>query len=1158
MQAAPVAPYKPQNHIRIVTAAALFDGHDAAINIMRRIIQSSGAEVIHLGHNRSVQEIVDCAIQEDAQAIAITSYQGGHNEYFKYMYDLLKERGAGHVKIFGGGGGVILPTEIEDLEAYGITRIYSPDHGRAMGLQGMINDLLQKSDFPTGQNLNGEAGHVKEKDARSIGRLISAAENFPQEFERVKGQLIASFQQSEFGSDQRINANSSEPKKAPILGITGTGGAGKSSLVDELVRRFLLDFPEKTIAIISVDPSKRKTGGALLGDRIRMNSINSPRVYMRSLATRQSNLALSRYVQDAVDVVRAADFDLIILETSGIGQSDTEIIEHSDASLYVMTPEYGAATQLEKIDMLDFADVIALNKFDKRGALDALRDVRKQFQRNHQLWDKPLDEMPVFGTIASQFNDPGMNRLYRAVLATVEAKTGVPFASQLETTKEDSEKIYIIPPHRTRYLSEIAETNRQYDQWVQKQADTAQQLYGIKQAIGAVQSLGNNAPGGSGVGSSSHGGESGGLVAGLESTFEEIKLRLDGQNWKLLETWPQKVAAYKAPEFIFKVRDKEIRIQTHTTSLSNQQIPKVSLPRYTAWGDLLRWQLQENVPGEFPYTAGVFPFKREGEDPTRMFAGEGGPERTNRRFHYVSAGLPAKRLSTAFDSVTLYGEDPDLRPDIYGKIGNAGVSIACLDDAKKLYSGFNLANPTTSVSMTINGPAATLAAFFMNAAIDQQCELYIKENGLEAEVEAKINQIYQEKGLERPHYQGELPAGNDGLGLMLLGVTGDQVLPADVYATIKARTLSQVRGTVQADILKEDQAQNTCIFSTEFALRLMGDVQEYFIKEKVRNFYSVSISGYHIAEAGANPITQLALTLSNGFTFVEYYVSRGMDVNDFAPNLSFFFSNGIDPEYAVIGRVARRIWAKAMKLKYGANARSQMLKYHIQTSGRSLHAQEIDFNDIRTTLQALYAIYDNCNSLHTNAYDEAITTPTEESVRRAMAIQLIINRELGLAKNENPLQGSFIIEELTDLVEEAVLAEFDRITERGGVLGAMETMYQRGKIQEESMHYEMLKHTGEYPIIGVNTFLSSKGSPTVIPAEVIRATEEEKQYQITMLQNLHARNQGTTEQRLKQLQQVAVANGNLFEELMETVKFCSLGQVTNALFEVGGQYRRNM
>ena len=1159
MQAVPAAPYKPQNHIRIVTAAALFDGHDAAINIMRRIIQSSGAEVIHLGHNRSVQEIVDCAIQEDAQAIAITSYQGGHNEYFKYMHDLLKERGAGHVRLFGGGGGVILPTEIADLEQYGIERIYSPDNGRAMGLQGMINDLLQRCDFPTGQNLNGEVTHVKEKDARSIGRLISAAENFPDEFARVKGQLISDFQKTE-GSQNELSTAHQVPstKQTPILGITGTGGAGKSSLVDELVRRFLMDFPEKTIAIISVDPSKRKTGGALLGDRIRMNSINSPRVYMRSLATRQSNLALSKYVQDAVDVVRAAEFDLIILETSGIGQSDTEIIEHSDASLYVMTPEYGAATQLEKIDMLDFADVIALNKFDKRGGLDALRDVRKQYQRNHGHWDKPLDDMPVFGTIASQFNDPGMNRLYRAILRMVEEKTGAQFASKLETSVADSEKIYIIPPHRTRYLSEIAETNRQYDQWVLKQADTAQQLYGIRQAIGAVNSLAGNAAGGPGAGHGGSGSGPGSLVAGLESTFEEVKLRLDGQNWKLLETWPTKVAAYKAPEFVFKVRDKEIRIQTHTTSLSNQQIPKVSLPRYTAWGDLLRWQLQENVPGEFPYTAGVFPFKREGEDPTRMFAGEGGPERTNRRFHYVSMGLPAKRLSTAFDSVTLYGEDPDHRPDIFGKIGNAGVSICCLDDAKKLYSGFNLANPNTSVSMTINGPAATLAAFFMNAAIDQQCEFYIKENGLEAETEAKINQLYADKGLARPRYQGELPAGNDGLGLMLLGVTGDQVLPADVYHTIKTRTLSQVRGTVQADILKEDQAQNTCIFSTEFALRLMGDVQEYFIKEMVRNFYSVSISGYHIAEAGANPLTQLALTLSNGFTFVEYYVSRGMSVNDFAPNLSFFFSNGIDPEYAVIGRVARRIWAKAMKLKYGADARSQMLKYHIQTSGRSLHAQEIDFNDIRTTLQALYAIYDNCNSLHTNAYDEAITTPTEESVRRAMAIQLIINRELGLAKNENPLQGSFIIEELTDLVEEAVLLEFDRITERGGVLGAMETMYQRGKIQEESMHYEMLKHTGEYPIIGVNTFLSSKGSPTVVPAEVIRATDEEKQYQIEMLNILHTRNADQTEARLKQLQQIAIANGNLFAELMETVKFCSLGQITNALFEVGGQYRRNM
>ena len=1139
MHPAPTAPYKPKNHVRIVTAAALFDGHDAAINIMRRIIQSSGAEVIHLGHNRSAQEIVDCAIQEDAQAIAITSYQGGHNEYFKYIFDLLKERGAGHIKIFGGGGGVILPTEIADLQGYGITRIYSPDDGRAMGLQGMINNLLEQADFPTGQNLNGEAKHVKEKDARSIGRLISAAENFPEEFERVKGDLLTDFQLSVNNQNLALSTR----QQAPILGITGTGGAGKSSLVDELVRRFLMDFPDKTIAIISVDPSKRKTGGALLGDRIRMNAINSPRVYMRSLATRQSNLALSRYVQDAVDVVKAANYDLIILETSGIGQSDTEIIEHSDASLYVMTPEYGAATQLEKIDMLDFADVIALNKFDKRGALDALRDVRKQYQRNHNRWDTPTDQMPVFGTIASQFNDPGMNRLYRAMLKMLETKTGAAFVSHLETNGEDSEKIYIIPPHRTRYLSEIAETNRAYDQRVREQANIAE-VAGAFAKLEEHYRADKKSP---------------------ESTIEEFGRnkktqlrRLDADSQAILENWKNTLQNYRNPEYVYSVRGKEIRVQTHTKSLSGNMIPKVSVPRYTGWGDRLRWAMQENFPGEFPYTAGVFPFKREGEDPTRMFAGEGGPERTNRRFHYVSMGLPAKRLSTAFDSVTLYGEDPDLRPDIYGKIGNAGVSIACLDDAKKLYSGFNLANPSTSVSMTINGPAATLAAFFMNAAIDQQCEFYIQENGLEVETDAKIDAIYAALGQARPRYQGELPAGNDGLGLRLLGVTGDQVLPAEVYATIKARTLTQVRGTVQADILKEDQAQNTCIFSTEFALRLMGDVQQYFITEKVRNFYSVSISGYHIAEAGANPITQLALTLSNGFTFVEYYVSRGMSVNDFAPNLSFFFSNGIDPEYAVIGRVARRIWAKAMKLKYNADARSQMLKYHIQTSGRSLHAQEIDFNDIRTTLQALYAIYDNCNSLHTNAYDEAITTPTEESVRRAMAIQLIINRELGLAKNENPLQGSFIIEELTDLVEEAVLLEFDRITERGGVLGAMETMYQRSKIQEESMHYEMLKHTGEYPIIGVNTFLSSTGSPTVVPAEVIRATEEEKQYQIDMLALLHQRNAAQAPARLQRLQQIAVANGNLFDELMETVKYCSLGQITNALFEVGGQYRRNM
>jgi methylmalonyl-CoA mutase len=1137
--------YQPQNHIRIVTAASLFDGHDAAINIMRRILQSSGAEVIHLGHNRSVAEIVNCAIQEDAQAIAITSYQGGHVEFFKYMYDLLKEKGAGHIRLFGGGGGTILPSEIEELQAYGIARIYSPDDGRSMGLQGMINHLLEQCDFATGMSLNGELGHILQKDPLSIARIISTAENNPELYATVRGKIT------------EMIAASAKTKITPVLGITGTGGSGKSSLVDELVRRFLLDFMEdgdvekgKTIAIISVDPSKRKTGGALLGDRIRMNSINNSRVYMRSLATRQSNLALSKYVQDAVDVTKAAGFDLIILETSGIGQSDTEIIEHSDMSLYVMTPEYGAATQLEKIDMLDFADLIALNKFDKRGALDALRDVQKQFQRNHQRWDEKPDTMPVFGTIASQFNDPGMNRLYRSVIDHLVAKTGAPLASTFAASGEMSEKIFIIPPHRTRYLSEITDSIRQYDTWVEEQAALAQQLYNLSESIAHLK------------GSSKAGAPDAALtttIQTLEERLVALERKLAGENKHLLDTWEQKVKTYKDPIFTYHVRGKAIEVPTHTESLSHLQIPKVSLPSYKAWGDVLRWNLQENVPGEFPYTAGVFPFKRVGEDPTRMFAGEGGPERTNKRFHYVSHGLPAKRLSTAFDSVTLYGNDPDYRPDIYGKIGNSGVSVCCLDDAKKLYSGFNLCDPATSVSMTINGPAPMLLGFFMNAAIDQQCELYIRENGLEAEVAAKIEAIYKAKGVARPRYQSdELPEGNDGLGLMLLGVTGDQVLPADIYQNIKARTLSSVRGTVQADILKEDQAQNTCIFSTEYSLRLMGDVQSYFIDHNVRNFYSVSISGYHIAEAGANPISQLAFTLANGFTFVEYYVSRGMDINKFAPNLSFFFSNGVDPEYSVIGRVARRIWAKALKHKYKADERSQMLKYHIQTSGRSLHAQEIDFNDIRTTLQALYAIYDNCNSLHTNAYDEAITTPTEESVRRAMAIQLIINKELGLATNQNPLQGSFIIEELTDLVETAVLAEFDRITERGGVLGAMETMYQRNKIQEESMHYEMLKHTGELPIIGVNTFLSSKGSPTILPAEVIRATTEEKEYQIEMLNTLHQAQADKAQELLSKIQTAAIQNHNVFEAIMEAAKYCSLGQITNAMFLVGGQYRRNM
>ncbi|HBI00449.1 MAG TPA: methylmalonyl-CoA mutase family protein [Flavobacterium sp.] len=1139
-------PYIPKNKVRIVTAASLFDGHDAAINIMRRIIQATGVEVIHLGHDRSVEEVVNTAIQEDANAIAMTSYQGGHNEYFKYMHDLLKEKGAGHIKIFGGGGGVILPEEIKELHEYGITRIYSPDDGRAMGLQGMINDLVQQSDYPIGDNLNGEANHLEEKNPRAIARVISAAENFP---DIAKETLDAIHKKN-------------ETSKIPVLGITGTGGAGKSSLVDELVRRFLIDFPEKTIGLISVDPSKRKTGGALLGDRIRMNAINNPRVYMRSLATRQSNLALSKYVAEAIQVLKAAKYDIIILETSGIGQSDTEIIEHSDVSLYVMTPEFGAATQLEKIDMLDFADLVAINKFDKRGSLDALRDVKKQYQRNHNLWDADLDSLPVFGTIASQFNDPGMNTLYKKVMDKIVEKTEADLQSTFEITREMSEKIFVIPPHRTRYLSEIAENNRKYDETVLSQVDVAQKLYGIYKTIESVGHINK-------LGLTKFGLDEERLrqaqsdinkefLSLLTKEFDRVKMNLDPFNWEIILTWDEKVNKYKNPIYSFKVRDKEIKIQTHTESLSHSQIPKVALPKYQAWGDILKWNLQENVPGEFPFASGLYPFKREGEDPSRMFAGEGGPERTNKRFHYVSAGLPAKRLSTAFDSVTLYGNDPDLRPDIYGKIGNAGVSICCLDDAKKLYSGFDLSHPLTSVSMTINGPAPMLLGFFMNAAIDQNCEKYIIENNLQVEVEEKINEIYKKNGFVRPTYNGELPKGNNGLGLMLLGVTGDQVLPQDVYQDIKIKTLAQVRGTVQADILKEDQAQNTCIFSTEFALRLMGDVQEYFIKKNVRNFYSVSISGYHIAEAGANPITQLAFTLANGFTYVEYYLSRGMNINDFGPNLSFFFSNGIDPEYAVIGRVARKIWAKALKNKYGANERAQMLKYHIQTSGRSLHAQEIDFNDIRTTLQALYAIYDNCNSLHTNAYDEAITTPTEESVRRAMAIQLIINKELGLAKNENPIQGSFIIEELTDLVEEAVLQEFDRITERGGVLGAMETMYQRSKIQEESLYYETLKHNGDFPIIGVNTFLSSKGSPTVVPREVIRATEDEKQFQIKTLETLHQLHEQKVNEQLNGLQEAAINNQNIFERLMEATKYCSLGQITSSLFEVGGQYRRNM
>ncbi|MEO6582957.1 MAG: methylmalonyl-CoA mutase family protein, partial [Ferruginibacter sp.] len=1059
-----------------------------------------------------------------------------------------------------------------------ITRIYSPDDGRQMGLEGMIEDVLKQcsplaSQGGTAPLLPKEGNGAPAqrfalgewKDIISIAKKITAAENGvaapPPPEGGNKDELIDLLTEDTSKINTAKNLPLGGGEAAPsirgggavVLGITGTGGAGKSSVTDELVRRFLNNYTDKTIAVISVDPSKKKTGGALLGDRIRMNAIASPRAYMRSLATRESDKALSKYVQEAIDICKDAGFDFIILESAGVGQSDASILDYCDVSMYVMTPEYGAPSQLEKINMLDYADVICLNKFDKAGALDALHDIRKQYKRNHALWTAKDEDLPVVGTIAAQFNDSGVNELFERLVVTIKNKTGIAFngATSIPPKKEETAaQGTIIPPSRVRYLSEIAEAINAYDEWVTDQSNIATTLYQLEGVAAIVK---------------------GNELQSLQSLILEQQKKLDPAVKSLVDNWADMRSRYQGEFYEFQVRDKVIKQPLTFKSLSGTTIPKVILPRYKDWGDIVKWQLQENVPGEFPYTAGVFPLKRDGEDPTRMFAGEGGPERTNRRFHYVSVGQPAKRLSTAFDSVTLYGEDPAYRPDIYGKVGNSGVSIATVDDAKKLYSGFDLCDPKTSVSMTINGPAPIILAFFMNAAIDQQCEKYILQNGLQDAVNKIIEDKYSLDSLpkyigtdgqqitpQKGNFTGALPAGNDGLGLRLLGLSGKDVLPADVYKKIKANALSTVRGTVQADILKEDQAQNTCIFSTEFALKLMGDVQEYFIDHKVQNFYSVSISGYHIAEAGANPITQLAFTLSNGFTYVEYYLSRGMNIDDFAPNLSFFFSNGMDPEYSVIGRVARRIWAKAMKNKYKANSRSQKLKYHIQTSGRSLHAQEIDFNDIRTTLQALYAIYDNCNSLHTNAYDEAITTPTEESVRRAMAIQLIINRELGTAKNENPNQGAFLIEELTDLVEAAVLTEFNRLTERGGVLGAMERMYQRNKIQEESLHYETLKHTGEYPIVGVNTFLNKQGSPTILPAEVIRSTTEEKELQITTLKAFKERHADQSASMLSRLQAVAVKNGNLFEELMETVKYCSLGQITNALYSVGGQYRRNM
>ncbi|WP_342533844.1 fused isobutyryl-CoA mutase/GTPase IcmF [Lysinibacillus sp. FSL K6-0057] len=1076
--------YRPKNHVRFVTASSLFDGHDASVNIMRRILQSSGVEVIHLGHNRSVEEVVNAAIQEDAQGIAVSSYQGGHMEYFKYMYDLLREKGAPHIKIYGGGGGVILPREIKELHTYGIAGIFSPEDGRVLGLQGMINEQIKGTDFPTATgNYLEKLKSLTPETPEILANLITAAESNDDE-----------------ATKEMLDEVRKLSKGTPVMGITGTGGAGKSSLTDELIRRFLKEFPDKRVAILSVDPTKQKTGGALLGDRIRMNAIFNNRVYMRSLATRGSRTELSASIGDVLDVVRVAGYDLIIVETSGIGQGDAEITKYTDLSMYVMTSEFGAPTQLEKIDMIDFADVIAINKFERKGSEDALRQVQKQYQRSRELWDESLDNMPVYGTIASQFNDKGTNALFAALVKIINEKTGFNWETSYEQFAKTQKQDVIIPNDRRYYLREITDSVRGYHKKSEQQVAFARRLFQLEGAIAAVK---EKAPDDA-------------LVASLTSLAEGVRDELTAESKRILDNWQALKEAYAGDEFVTKVRDKEIRTILKTTSLSGTKIPKVALPKFEDYGEILRWVYKENVPGEFPYTAGVFQFKREGEDPKRQFAGEGTPERTNKRFHYLSKDDDAKRLSTAFDSVTLYGEDPDYRPDIYGKVGESGVSICTLEDMKKLYAGFDLCAPSTSVSMTINGPAPIILAMFMNTAIDQQVQLREQELG--------------------------------------------RTLTVEEFTETREKTLQVVRGTVQADILKEDQGQNTCIFSTEFALRMMGDIQQYFIDHKVRNYYSVSISGYHIAEAGANPISQLAFTLANGFTYVEYYLSRGMNINDFAPNLSFFFSNGLDPEYTVIGRVARRIWAIVMRDKYGANERAQKLKYHIQTSGRSLHAQEIDFNDIRTTLQALMALQDNCNSLHTNAYDEAITTPTEESVRRAMAIQMIITKEHGLAKNENPLQGAFIVEELTDLVEEAVLEEFDRINDRGGVLGAMETQYQRGKIQEESMYYEMLKHSGELPIIGVNTYLNPNpaSDADIDNMEIARASTEEKETQIRNLQTFWSAHEEESEAAIARLQEVAVNNGNIFAELMESVKVASLGQITKALYEVGGQYRRNM
>ena len=1079
--------YKPKHHVRMVTASSLFDGHDASINIMRRILQASGAEIIHLGHNRSVEEVVNAAIQENVQAIAMSSYQGGHVEYFKYMHDLLQERGAPHIRIYAGGGGVIIPKEIKELHEYGIAWIFSPEDGRKMGLQGMINRMMEDCDYQIAKDCTIEdLENVSTDNPEVLANLITYAEEmYNKEDDNAKAFMEKAKELS---------------KNTPVFGITGTGGAGKSSLTDELIRRFLHELPDKKVAIISIDPTKQKTGGALLGDRIRMNSIFNKRVFMRSLATRGSRSELSGAMHDVLDIVKVAGFDLIVIETSGIGQGDADIADISDASMYVMTSEFGAPTQLEKIDMIDYADLIAINKFERKGSEDAKTQVQKQYQRSRLLFDKGLDTMPVYGTIASQFNDKGTNSLFAAIVRVLNEKYNLDWETSYDELAKAQMQNVIIPTNRLHYLREITDTVRGYHKKSQVQEELARKLFQLQGSIAIVHEKSPDDV----------------LVDSLQSLADSVNEELTPESKQILANWDTLKESYAGEELVTKVRDREIRTILRTTSLAGIKIPKIALPKFKDYGEILRWVYRENVPGSFPYTAGVFPFKREGEDPKRQFAGEGTPERTNRRFHYLSKGDDAKRLSTAFDSVTLYGEDPDERPDIYGKVGESGVSICTLEDMKKLYDGFDLCAPSTSVSMTINGPAPIILAMFMNTAIDQQVRLQEEELG--------------------------------------------RTLTIEEFAKVKGGTMQVVRGTVQADILKEDQGQNTCIFSTEFALRLMGDIQQYFIDKEVRNYYSVSISGYHIAEAGANPISQLAFTLANGFTYVEYYLSRGMDIDDFAPNLSFFFSNGLDPEYTVIGRVARRIWAVAMRDKYGANERSQKLKYHVQTSGRSLHAQEIDFNDIRTTLQALMALQDNCNSLHTNAYDEAITTPTEESVRRAMAIQMIITKEHGLSKNENPLQGAFIIDEITDLVEEAVLREFDSLNDRGGVLGSMETQYQRGKIQEESMHYEMKKHSGELPIIGVNTYLNPKppSEEDIDNMEIARATKDEKVTQITNLRAFQSNHASETEQALQKLQEVAVSGGNIFAELMETVKVASLGQITNALYEVGGQYRRNM